>query len=87
MLLKKTFIKNLINLKLKKSKNKFLLNKEQKKSISFLRNIGKRYSVTVLEGVTGSGKTLVYFERIKDILVKKVSSFNIASRNCFNKSV
>jgi primosomal protein N' (replication factor Y) len=26
--------------------------------------------VTVLQGVTGSGKTIVYFERIKDVLKK-----------------
>ena len=32
-----------------------------------MRKIGNNYNVGVLEGVTGSGKTLVYFERIKDI--------------------
>ena len=49
---------------------KFILNVEQKKSLSFIRSIGDSYNVTVLEGVTGSGKTLVYFKRIKDILSK-----------------
>ena len=53
-----------------KTKNKFLLNSEQKKSLSFIRSIGNDYNVAVLEGVTGSGKTLVYFERIKDIITK-----------------
>ena len=53
-----------------KSNNKFVLNIEQKKSLAFIRSIGNNYNVTVLEGVTGSGKTLVYFERIKDLIKK-----------------
>ena len=53
---------------IKKNKIVFSLNAEQKKSLSFLRSAGNNYKVTVLEGVTGSGKTLVYFERIKDII-------------------
>ena len=53
-----------------KFENKFLLNEEQKKSLSFLRNSGDNYNVLVIEGVTGSGKTLVYFERIKDFINK-----------------
>ena len=44
--------------------------KDKKKSLSFIRNAGDNFSVTVLEGVTGSGKTLVYFERIKDLINK-----------------
>jgi len=48
--------------------NTLLLNDEQKKSLSFIRSFGENYNVSVLEGVTGSGKTLVYFERIKDII-------------------
>ena len=51
-------------------KNLFQLNKEQKKSLYDLKNFGNKYNVAVLEGVTGSGKTLVYFERIKDIVKK-----------------
>ena len=39
--------RNLINIKLKKNKNKFLLNAEQKKSLTFLRKIGDNYNVTV----------------------------------------
>ena len=53
---------------IKKNTNKFLLNSEQKKSLDFIKKIGKNYSVIVLEGVTGSGKTLVYFERIKELV-------------------
>ena len=56
--------------KFNKFNNEFLLNDEQKKSLSFLRNVGDNYNVSVIEGVTGSGKTLVYFERIKDFINK-----------------
>ena len=51
--------------------NKFILNNEQKKSLSNLREFSKNFNVSVLQGITGSGKTLVYFERIKDIIKKK----------------
>jgi len=55
---------------IKSGGNNFLLNTEQKKSLAFIRNIGNNYNVTVLEGVPGSGKTLVYFKRIKDLIDK-----------------
>jgi len=66
----KNFSKEFDKFKLKKNGNKFLLNFEQKKSLKFIRDIGNKYNVTVLEGVTGSGKTLVYFKRIKDFTDK-----------------
>ena len=66
----KSFNKEFDRFKIKKGKNKFLLNTEQKKSLAFIKSIGKNYNVTVLEGVAGSGKTLVYFERIKDFVDK-----------------
>ena len=66
----KSFDKEFDKFKFKKQKKKFLLNVEQKKSLTFIRNIGNNYNVTVLEGVTGSGKTLVYFERVKDLIDK-----------------
>jgi len=66
----KNFGKEFDKFKIKRRKNKFLLNVEQKKSLAFIRSIGNNYNVTVLEGVTGSGKTLVYFERIKDLIQK-----------------
>jgi len=66
----KSFDKEFDKFKIKKDKNKFLLNAEQKKSLAFIKSIGKNYNVTVLEGVAGSGKTLVYFERIKDFIDK-----------------
>jgi primosomal protein N' (replication factor Y) len=74
---------------IKKNKSPFSLNGEQKKSLSFLRSAGNNYKVTVLEGVTGSGKTLVYFERIKDIINKGFQSLimlpEIALTNQFSK--
>ena len=66
----KDFNKEFFKFKVKKRKGKFLLNAEQKKSLKFMKSIGNNYNVTVLEGVAGSGKTLVYFERIKDIINK-----------------
>ena len=66
----RSFDKEFYKYKIKKNKNKISLNAEQKKSLTFLKNIGHNYNVTVLEGVAGSGKTLVYFERIQDILAK-----------------
>jgi primosomal protein N' (replication factor Y) (superfamily II helicase) len=54
--------------KIKNANKKILLNREQKKSLSFIRSTGNHYNVNVLEGVTGSGKTLVYFKRIKDFV-------------------
>jgi len=64
--IEKNFDKEFKKFKLKDNKNRFLLNDEQKSSLTFMRSIGRKYNVSVLEGVTGSGKTLVYFNRIKD---------------------
>ena len=66
----KSFNKELEKFKIKKNKNKFLLSIDQKKSLNFIRKIGDKYNVTVLEGVAGAGKTLVYFERIRDLVNK-----------------
>jgi len=65
-----TFNKEFNKFTIKSRDNNFLLNAEQKKSLAFIRNIGNNYNVTVLEGVAGSGKTLVYFKRIKDLIDK-----------------
>ena len=51
-----------------KKESKFILNKEQKKSLEDLKRFGNKFNVSLLQGVTGSGKTIVYFERIKEIL-------------------
>jgi primosomal protein N' (replication factor Y) len=85
----KNFSKEFEKFKAKKRKSKFLLNMAQKKSLKFMRSIGNNYNVTVLEGVTGSGKTLVYFERIKDIIEKEFQALillpEIALTNQFSR--
>ena len=52
---------------LKKNSN-YTLNLEQKKCLSDIQKKGKKFNVHVLDGVTGSGKTLVYFNRMWDII-------------------
>ena len=59
----KSFVNEFKIFDIKKS-NKLVLNQQQKKSLKYLEKNGNDYNVSVLEGVTGSGKTLVYFERI-----------------------
>ena len=54
--------------KLDKKKNVFSLNGDQKKSLEDLKKFGNSFNVSLLQGVTGSGKTIVYFERIKFFL-------------------
>jgi primosomal protein N' (replication factor Y) len=51
-----------------KKKTKFILNKDQKKSLEDLKKFNNTFNVSLLQGVTGSGKTIVYFERVKEIL-------------------
>ena len=51
-------------------KKSFNLTKEQKKSLNELKISNKKFNVHVLQGVTGSGKTIVYFEALKNILEK-----------------
>ena len=51
-------------------KKTFNLTKEQKKSLNELKISNKKFNVHVLQGVTGSGKTIVYFEALKNILEK-----------------
>ena len=59
----------LTNFKKTKKKN-FKLNKEQLIALDFLEKINDKFDVSVLQGTTGSGKTLVYFERIRKIIEK-----------------
>ena len=49
---------------------KFNLNEEQSQALKFLEKVNDKFDVSVLQGTTGSGKTLVYFERIKNIIKK-----------------
>ena len=52
------------------TKRVYKLNLEQQNSLDDLKKTGKGFKVSVLQGVTGSGKTLVYFERVKEIVKK-----------------
>ncbi len=52
-------------------KKTYRLNNEQTEALRFLETINNKFDVSVLQGTTGSGKTLVYFERIKKIIEKK----------------
>ena len=51
-------------------KNLVKLSEEQKKSLKKMNLFNQRFRVHVLQGTTGSGKTMVYFESLKDIINK-----------------
>ena len=50
---------------------KYQLNEQQKNALKFLEKKKIGFDVSVLQGVTGSGKTLVYFEKIKKLILEK----------------
>jgi len=50
--------------------NIFELTEEQKNSLKQINDSNQKFNVHVLQGTTGSGKTLVYFEALKKILEK-----------------
>jgi len=56
--------------KINKEKKLYKLNSEQKKAFEYLDLVNNKFDVSVLQGTTGSGKTLVYFERIKKVIIK-----------------
>ena len=51
-------------------KNLVKLTEEQNKSLKKMNVSNKKFRVHVLQGTTGSGKTMVYFEALKNILNK-----------------
>ena len=66
---KNLFIQNYENFNQKVTTvKKYNLNSEQNKALKFLNLKNNKFDVSVLQGITGSGKTLVYFERIKKII-------------------
>ena len=66
------FKKNKINIQNKILEiKKYELNHHQKNALKFLENSNLSFNVSVLQGITGSGKTIVYFERIKKIIQEK----------------
>jgi primosomal protein N' (replication factor Y) len=44
------------------------LSSEQKKSLKLMNKSNDRFRVHVLQGTTGSGKTIIYFEALKSII-------------------
>jgi primosomal protein N' (replication factor Y) len=50
--------------------NSIKLSEEQKKSLKKMNVSNQKFRVHVLQGTTGSGKTMVYFEALKDIISK-----------------
>ena len=50
--------------------NSFKLSVEQKKSLEKMNILNQKFRVHVLQGTTGSGKTMVYFEALKEIINK-----------------
>ena len=50
--------------------NPIELTNDQKKSLEQINISNKRFNVHVLQGTTGSGKTFVYFEALKNVLLK-----------------
>ena len=53
-----------------KKNNYFELSEEQKNSLKKMNEINEKFRVHVLQGTTGSGKTMVYFEALKDRIIK-----------------
>ena len=80
---------------LSKNKIKFNLNKEQIKCLKDIESFGDKFNVTLLQGITGSGKTIIYFEKIKKKIKEKkqilvllpeiflTSQFNLRFENYF----
>jgi len=56
--------------KIEIKKNKIELSKEQKNSLKKMNVSNQKFRVHVLQGMTGSGKTMVYFEALKQIINK-----------------
>ena len=53
---------------IEKKKNSYQLTKDQKVSLNEINNSNQNFNVHVLQGTTGSGKTIVYFEALKSVL-------------------
>ena len=58
------------NFKVNIKENSFELSHEQKKSLKLMKKFSNKFRVHVLQGITGSGKTIVYFEALKNLINK-----------------
>ena len=63
--------KDYLNFNTYKNKSDFKLTDDQENSLKEINRNTNKFRVHVLQGVTGSGKTLVYFETIKKIIKNK----------------
>ena len=63
-------LKEFIKFEINTEKKFFFLTEEQSNALKDLNNEIDKFRVHVLQGTTGSGKTIVYFESIKKILDK-----------------
>ena len=66
MLLRKLSNSDLQKFEFIKKNNSFELSEEQKNSLKLMNEVNEKFRVHVLQGTTGSGKTMVYFEALKD---------------------
>ena len=48
----------------------FELSQQQKKSLTLMNKLSNKFRVHVLQGTTGSGKTIIYFEALKRLINK-----------------
>jgi len=68
--------KNLLKIEAKETRTNnlkrfsFNLSEIQKKSLDEFKGFKDKFNVSVLQGVTGSGKTLIYFELINEVMKK-----------------
>ena len=51
-------------------RNNFILSNDQKETLDEISKKNNKFRVHLLQGITGSGKTIVYFKHIKQILEK-----------------
>ena len=58
------------NFRFKLKSNSIKLTNEQQNSVKKMKILNDKFRVHVLQGTTGSGKTIVYFEALKTILNK-----------------
>ena len=61
---------NSINLNIQKKPNKLSLSSEQEKSLKEITSNDEKFRVHVIQGTTGSGKTIVYFNSLKKKMIK-----------------
>jgi len=62
--------KNYEKFKNKIKKNQIKLSREQKVCLEKMNISNQKFRVHVLQGTTGSGKTMVYFEALKQLIMK-----------------